>query len=238
MRRALSASATALALFLYLPAPVFSFGSIPVDAMEVGVSALGGVSVVGGAWRDEVGAFSDDLGQDSKAGLFPAFAASLFVSTRFGSMWSWGASLGAGSWGGRVVSEGGESNDRYSTIAGIGVELVPKAGVRLPLGSGEFGADLKLGLGVLASPLWVREAWADVSTTAAYNLSSGRRVYFLTGADLSYAFPVNAFSFAALFSTDLGFASFGTGSGTSILTRFCAGVGISRRIETTKGKGR
>jgi hypothetical protein len=237
MQRFVAAFA-ALALFLILPKEAFSASPFKINSIDVGVSAVGGLSLVGGAWRDEVDVFSEDFGQDTSTGLFPAFAASAFAATRFGSLWRVGLSLGAGSWGGRVSSEGGSAGDRLTTIAGIGIELVPNAGIRVPLGVGEFGADLKLGFGYLVTPLWIRDAWADASATASYDLSGSRRPYFLTGADLSYAFPVGAYSVAALISADLGLASFEENGDTSMLGRFGIGVSLSREIALNKGKRR
>jgi hypothetical protein len=231
------AAALALALVISLTGVSYCFGSIRIDDFDVGFSAVGGTSVVDGAWRDDVDGFSDELGQDTTTHLSPAFSASLFATTHFGSIWRWGASLGAGTWFGRVISEGADAKDRFSTIAGIGVELVPSVGLQVPFGPGRFGADFKLGFGILASPLWVREAWSDMSTTSSYGLSFGRRLYFLTGADLDYVFPVGLYSVGALLSADMGFASFDS-SGASVLGRFGVGIRVSRPIDIHKGKAR
>lgn len=236
-RQSKIAAAFVLAFLISLPGVGYCFGSIRIKDFDVGFSAVGGTSVVGGAWRDDVDGFSDELGQDTTTHLAPAFSASLFAKTRFGSIWRWGASLGAGSWFGRVISEGGVAKDRFSTITGIGVELVPSVGLQVPFGPGRFGADLKLGFGILASPLWIREAWSDMSTTSSYSLSFGRRLYFLTGADLDYVFPVGLYSVGALVSADMGFASFDS-DGASVLSRFGVGVRISRPIDIRKGKTR
>jgi hypothetical protein len=232
-----AAAAFALAFLIALPGVGYCFGSIRIDTYDVGVSAVGGTSLVGGAWRKDVDGFSDELGQDTTTSLSPAFSASLFATTRFGSIWRWGVSLGAGSWFGRVISEGADAKDRFSTIAGIGVELMPRAGLQVPFGPGRFGADLKLGFGFLASPLWVREAWSDMSATSSYGLSFGRRLYFLTGLDLDYVFSVGLYSVGALVSADIGFASFDS-SGASVLGRFGVGVRVSRPIDIHKGKTR
>lgn len=212
------------------------FGAASASAAEFGFSLSGGVGLWDGEWNTSVAAFSEDFGQNVSASLFPVGSAYVDASFKTKGPLVTSVAVGAGFWGGRLLSSGGTSPDRVSTVAGIGLDIVPSVGFRFPLGKAELGADVRLGLGLLVSPLWTIDAWSSTVASAAYYPDPVDLGYAYGGASLVYGLSLGDYALSFFLSGDIGLATFDSSSGTNtplILSR--AGVGVRLGRDFSKG---
>ncbi|MFA6508643.1 MAG: hypothetical protein WCT14_21265 [Treponemataceae bacterium] len=209
----------------------------PLGAVEFGVSLSGGVGFWNGEWNKSVQTFSEDFSQSVTPSLCPVGSLFLDATFRQKGPLLLSVALGAGFWGGRVISSGGTAPDRVSSVAGIGLDLVPTVGLRFPAGKAEFGADLRVGLGLLVSPLWTIDAWPTVTGSAAYQPQLVDLGYFYAGSSLVYGFPLGDYALNVFISGDVGIASFDASSGTKdpiMLMR--AGIGARLSYDSSRKK--
>ncbi|GAB1483448.1 hypothetical protein MASR2M78_22640 [Treponema sp.] len=229
-------------LFLILislpPATLFAL-DFDFDFVEASAFLQAGSGGWNGNWNDEVGAISSDLSQKTESSVYPIGSLGIAAAVRPWVKVPVGLSLSLGNWGGRILSRASSVADRNSSITLIGAELAATAGFKKHLDAsdedqGEIGADLKLGIGMMASPLWTIDAWKDSTTISSYYVSFGRKWYLLSGLSLSYSRPLSSYILAFLLSGDMGLASFQAGD-TALLSRVSLGLSLARRFNIKKG---
>jgi hypothetical protein len=206
----------------------------PLVALELGVSVIAGTATWDGAWNESVVAFSEDFNQTTSLAFMPG--AGLYFDSMFRPYGPLvlSLSLGVGSWGGRLLSEGGTAAPRVSSIGALGMDFSPSLGLRLPLGHGEVGFDARIGLGLLVSHLWTIEAWKDTTALASYSVAVENLGYLFSGASISYLFHLGAVDLSVLVSGDIGANSFMLAGDLALMHRFGVGTRISFPIKKNR----
>lgn len=208
----------------------------PLSAVDFGLSVHGGAGSLTGVWRDEISVFSRDFGQEPKPFPYPVFGAYFDVLFRPLRPLVLGLSVGAGSWGGCIVSDGGSAAVRYSSIAVFGFEFAPVVGFRLPAGKGEAGANLRLGLGSYESGLSKTDSWNGIKSVVRTELEIEQLIFIFTSLSAGYAFPLGSFSLACEAFCDVASGLISSSVEPDTLFRFGVGLRIGRSLDFARGK--
>lgn len=201
-----------------------------LHAGEMGFSASVGFGGIAGPWSEETAAYSRSFSQEPAGVPFPAATLGADVLFEATPDFRAGASLGVGSWGGRIESSGGPAAPRTSTTALLGVELAGCAGPRFAIAGGAVDLEAKTGLGFLASDVWTFEAWKSSSLVAASVPSAAARFYGLFGLRAAYSPSVSGSSGIAFgLASDVGVGPFGF-EGTTVAYRIGLFARYSRAL--------
>lgn len=209
---------------------VLSVPFVQLTSLELGASLNAGGSVWGGTWTEKTTSFSEDFGQNSVPFILPALSLSADIMFFPWNLFNVGFAIGGGSWGGRVILEGGSGSPSVTSIATGGFEFSALIGKRFSFWNGILDLQIKAGVGSIETPLYIWNTWQHVTSVQTITLDSGDSLYVFSGISAAYGRPVGNFILFGNLFFDAGAGLLTSIKDIDYLFRFGIGLRLSRNF--------